>query len=74
MPFVQIRMAHDPANPLTTENKKQVIQEITNTLAKTLNRNPNNVLVEIFESQPDNWGLGGQTVAERRAAANKAGQ
>ena len=68
MPYVQIKMAHDPKAPLTIEQKKALVKGATELLVNVAGRNPTNILVEIIEGDPDNWGVGGQLVSERRKA------
>lgn len=69
MPYVQIKMAHDPAKPVTEAQRRELVEGITDLLAKVADRNPANVMIEISESDASHWGLGGQLVSERRKAA-----
>lgn len=63
MPVVTVRMVDDQPTP---EQKAQVVREITDTLARVLGKNPQttNVVLELVAAE--NWGQGGETVAERR--------
>ena len=63
MPFVNIKMVKSDEGP---EVRNQLIQGITKLLQDLYGKPPEvcHVLVEEFE--PDAWGIGGQTVAERR--------
>ena len=66
MPFVNIRITHDGA---TAEQKKALIEGVTQLLVDTLNKNPATTTVIIDEVDTDNWGLGGRTVTDLRSEA-----
>lgn len=66
MPYVQIKLAHNPEAPLTVEQKNQLISGVTQLISQVLGRNAANVMVEINEGDPDNWGLGGLSLSRRR--------
>lgn len=63
MPYVNIRVTRDD---LTTEKKEQLILEVTQLLADVLGKNPQTTTVVIDEVDSDNWGIGGETVTNRR--------
>ncbi|AUQ27277.1 MULTISPECIES: 2-hydroxymuconate tautomerase family protein [Dickeya] len=63
MPFVNIRITKDGAS---AEQKKQLIAGVTQLLVDTLGKNPATTVVIIDEVETDNWGIGGQSVTERR--------
>lgn len=63
MPFVNIKITKDGATP---EKKAQVISGVTNLLRDILGKNPATTIVIIDEVDTDNWGVGGETVSERR--------
>ncbi|MCL6405945.1 tautomerase [Dickeya dadantii] len=67
MPFVNIRITKDGA---TAEQKKQLIAGITQLLVDTLGKNPATTVVIIDEVETDNWGIGGESVTERRQQAS----
>lgn len=69
MPFVNIQITREGATP---EQKAQLIEGVTDLLVKVLNKNPATTFVIIDEVETDNWGVGGKTVTELRAAAKKA--
>lgn len=69
MPFVNIQITREGA---TAEQKAQLIEGVTDLLVKVLNKNPATTFVIIDEVDTDNWGIGGKTVTEVRAAAKKA--
>lgn len=52
MPFVNVKLLESGA---TREQKAQIIEEITGTLQRVLNKNPENTHVVIEEINPDNW-------------------
>jgi 4-oxalocrotonate tautomerase len=66
MPFVNIKITKDGA---TAEQKKVLIEGVTTLLQQTLGKNPKTTHVIIEEIDMDNWGVGGETVAELRKKA-----
>ena len=66
MPYVNIKITRDGA---TAEQKKTLIEGVTQLLVDTLDKNPATTTVIIDEIDTDNWGIGGQSVTERRNAA-----
>ncbi|MBG0791556.1 MAG: 4-oxalocrotonate tautomerase family protein [Desulfovibrionaceae bacterium] len=68
MPFVNIRITREGA---TAEQKKQLIQGVTDLLADVLGKNPKTTFVIIDEVDTDNWGIGGEAVTVLRAASRK---
>ncbi|QWT42628.1 2-hydroxymuconate tautomerase family protein [Dickeya dadantii] len=67
MPFVNIRITKDG---VTAEQKKQLIAGVTQLLVNTLGKNPATTVVIIDEVETDNWGIGGESVTERRQQAS----
>jgi len=63
MPYVNIKITREGA---TTEQKKELIQRVTQDLVDVLGKNPQTTVVVIDEVDTDNWGIGGETVTERR--------
>ena len=63
MPYVNIRITNEDVTP---EKKAQLIQGVTKLLQEILNKNPQTTVVVIDEVETDNWGIGGETVTERR--------
>ncbi len=63
MPFVNIKITRDGAS---AEKKAQLIKGVTQLLADTLGKNPQTTVVIIEEVDPDNWGIGGESVTVRR--------
>lgn len=66
MPYVNIKITRDGA---TAEQKKALIEGVTQLLVDTLDKNPATTTVIIDEIDTDNWGIGGQSVTVRRNAA-----
>ena len=64
MPYVNIKITREHA---TTEQKKRLIEGVTQLLVDVLGKNPQTTVVVIDEVDTDNWGIGGETVTERRA-------
>lgn len=63
MPFVNIKITNEGVTP---EKKAQLIAGATRLLQETLGKNPQTTVVVIEEVDTDNWGIGGETVTERR--------
>lgn len=63
MPFVNVKITKDG---VTREQKAQIIQEITDTLARVLNKKPEHTHIVIEEVELDNWGFMGQLTSEFR--------
>lgn len=63
MPYVNIKITREGATP---EQKKQLIEGVTQLLVDVLNKNPATTVVVIDEVDTDNWGIGGVPVTELR--------
>ena len=63
MPFVNIRITREGA---TAEQKKRLIEGVTDLLADVLGKNRATTFVIIDEVETDNWGIGGESVTELR--------
>jgi len=63
MPYVNIRITRDG---VTADQKIELIKGVTGLLAKVLDKNPATTVVVIDEVDTDNWGIGGESVTERR--------
>ena len=63
MPYVNIKITKEGA---TTEQKAELIKGVTDLLAKILGKNPATTVVTIDEVETDNWGIGGESVTDRR--------
>jgi len=63
MPYVNIRITKEGA---TAEKKAALIRGATDLLVEVLGKNPATTVVVIDEVDTDNWGIGGETITERR--------
>jgi 4-oxalocrotonate tautomerase len=61
MPYVNVRVTK---TGVTREQKKQIIAEITDTLVRVLNKNPETTHIIIDEVETDNWGYKGQLTTD----------
>jgi 4-oxalocrotonate tautomerase len=69
MPYVNIRITKEgPSGAATPEQKAQLIKGATQLLVDVLQKNPSTTVVVIAEVDPDNWGVGGETITSRRKA------
>lgn len=64
MPYVNIKITREGA---TAEQKRQLIEGVTQLLVDVLDKNPKTTVVVIDEVDTDNWGIGGVPVTELRA-------
>jgi 4-oxalocrotonate tautomerase len=64
MPYVNIRITEEGAS---AEQKRALIAGATRLLEEVLGKNPQTTVVVIDELPTDNWGIGGETVTERRS-------
>ena len=63
MPYVNIKITREGA---TAEQKSTLIQGVTKLLVDVLGKNPKTTVVVISEVDTDNWGIGGESVTQRR--------
>ncbi len=63
MPYVNVKITREGATP---EQKGKLIEGVTRLLQYVLGKNPATTVVVIEEVDTDNWGIGGETVTERR--------
>lgn len=63
MPYVNIKITNEN---VTAEKKAELISGVTELLQRVLNKNPATTVVTIDEYPTENWGIGGESVAERR--------
>ncbi|MCP3736111.1 4-oxalocrotonate tautomerase family protein [Sphingomonas sp. RP10(2022)] len=64
MPFVSIRLA----GSATREQKAGIVADVTSSLVTRLGKNPAAVQIVIEEVSTENYGAGGQLIADRDAA------
>ncbi|MGR6979870.1 tautomerase family protein [Testudinibacter sp. P27/CKL/0425] len=65
MPYVNIKLTGGSEAP-TAAQKAELIQGVTELLARVLNKNPATTVVVIDEVAMDNWGIGGESVSQLR--------
>lgn len=63
MPYVNIKITNEGA---TKEQKLELVSGVTILLSTILGKNPATTVVVIDEIEVDNWGIGGELVADRR--------
>ncbi len=63
MPYVNIKITKEGVTP---DKKADLIKGVTNLLRDILGKNPQTTFVIIEEVETDNWGIGGETVTNRR--------
>jgi 4-oxalocrotonate tautomerase len=63
MPFVNVKITKDG---VTAAQKAQIVAEITATLQRVLNKNPEHTHIVIDEVEPENWGFAGLLTTEYR--------
>jgi 4-oxalocrotonate tautomerase len=68
MPYVNIKITREGA---TTGQKLKLIQGVTRMLQDILGKDPQTTCVVIEEVDTDNWGIGGESITERRKRAKK---
>jgi 4-oxalocrotonate tautomerase len=68
MPYVNIKVLGGNDAP-TKEQKAELIKGATELLVRVLNKNPATTVVLIDEVETDNWGIGGESITERRKKA-----
>ena len=54
---------------MTTQQKRDVIHGVTKVMVDVLGKNPETTFVVIEEVPLENWGIGGDSVSERRERA-----
>lgn len=63
MPYVNVRITKDG---VTTAQKKQIVEEITQTLVRVLNKKPEHTHIVIDEIELENWGFAGMLTSNYR--------
>ena len=63
MPYVNIKITQED---VSSEQKAELIQGVTELLQKVLGKNPATTVVVIDEVPTDNWGIAGEQVTLRR--------
>ena len=63
MPYVNIKVTKEG---VTAAQKERLIEGVTQLLFDVLGKKPQTTYVIIDEVETDNWGVGGETVSQRR--------
>ncbi len=63
MPYVNVKITKDGTS---VEQKKQIVEGITNILVNVLNKKPEHIHIIIDEIEPENWGFAGMLTTEFR--------
>ena len=66
MPYVNIKVTRERGG-VTQEQKKELIVRTTRMLQEVLDKDPATTFVIIDEVETDSWGVGYESVTERRA-------
>lgn len=62
MPLVNIKLVE---GPISAAQKAELISGVTRLMAEVLDKNPASTWVLIDEIRGENWGVGGQPLAQR---------
>lgn len=63
MPYINVKITKDGA---TVEQKRQIIEEITEILVRVLDKKPEETHIVIDEVDRDNWGYAGKLASDYR--------
>jgi 4-oxalocrotonate tautomerase len=63
MPYVNEKITRDGVTP---EQKRQIVEDITNSLVNTLGKKPEHIHIVIDEIEPENWGFAGMLTSDYR--------
>ena len=63
MPYINIKITKEGT---TNDQKRALIEGVTQLMVDVLGKNPNTTHVVIDEIETDNWGIAGEPVSERR--------
>ena len=63
MPYVNVRITRDG---VTAEQKRQIVEGITDTLVRGLGKKPEHTHIVIDEVEPEDWGFAGMLTTEYR--------
>lgn len=66
MPFVNIKITKEEGKVVSVEQKKALIDGVSNLLVDVLGKNKASIVAIIDEIDPDNYGLGGKTITQVR--------
>jgi len=63
MPYINVKITKDG---VTVAQKKQIVEEMTQTLVRVLGKKPEHIHIVIDEIEPENWGFAGMLTTEFR--------
>ena len=63
MPYVNVKITRDGVTP---EQKRNIVEQITQTLVDVLGKHPEHIHIIIDEIDPENWGYAGMLTTEYR--------
>lgn len=63
MPYISVRITKDG---VSADQKKQIVEQMTQTLVSVLGKKPEHIHIIIDEVEPENWGFAGTLTAEER--------
>lgn len=63
MPYINVKITKDG---VTKEQKKQIVEKMTNTLVNVLDKKPEHIHIVIDEVELENWGFAGMLTTEYR--------
>lgn len=63
MPYINVKITKDG---VTTEKKRRIVEEMTQTLVSVLNKKPEHIHIVIDEIDEENWGFAGMLTKEYR--------
>jgi 4-oxalocrotonate tautomerase len=68
MPYINVKITKDG---VTKKQKQQIVQEMTNTIVRVLNKKPEHIHIIIDEVEPEKWGFAGILTTEYRKKGEK---
>lgn len=68
MPYVDVKITRDG---ITLAQKKQLVEQITQTLVSVLGKKSEHIHIVIDEIEPENWGYSGMLTTEYREKSKK---
>ena len=63
MPYINVKITKDG---VTIEQKRRIVEEMTQTLVNVLDKKPEHIHIVIDEIEPENWGFAGMLTTEFR--------
>lgn len=63
MPYINVKITKDG---VTTEKKRRIVEEMTETLVRVMNKKPEHIHIVIDEIDEENWGFAGMLTNEYR--------